>query len=494
MGFKQSFLARTISSVAAVGALSLLLASCSASGRPAEDYELRLGVTYQLGETPQSLEELAVRLAVDEVNAADQGIKIELVPAPVLPEEGDSETGEDSEEPAESGDTTEPETTDGEGPDDGESGDDTEGGLGEGEESDEPVEEVLPPSELTGLIAEKVHFILSGSDLTITESMVKELVRGDTPLASLADPLGESYSWVSHSLYLKFQPAQRLLGQAIAQKLVLDGHEFIGVIGVRNDHGANILSGLNYELETTLSQVVAEGFYDVGAANLHTASDWVLKHLPQAIVLLGDTEMPQVARILINAGYPAEQIYLVGYLAEDFAVPGNRFMEGAHALLPEADASEEFVLKLEEALAALGELPEDSELQLPSLEDASFSELSNAQTAYDAVMMIALTALQNGLNSAKALGEGIRTLSSPSEDAVQVSNFVDATEEMFNGVAIDYQGYIGGLAFGASGEMNEAQLSTAIFGERGELTEIEGFIFPNQQFIDQLPKPPETAE
>lgn len=494
MGFKQSYLARTISSVAAIGAVSLLLASCSASGRPAEDYELRLGVTYQLDEAPQSLEELAVRVAVDEINAADRGIKIELVPATSVPGDDETGLGEGSEEGVDSGDTLAPEAPGSEAPDDEATSDDTDGSLDEGEESNEPAEEVLPPSELTGLIAEKVHFILSGSDVVITENMVKELVRGDTPLASLADPVGESYSWVSHSLYLKFQPAQRLLGQAIAQKLVLDGREFIGVIGVRNDHGANVLSGLNYELETTLSQVVAEGFYDLGAANLHTASDWVLKHLPQAIVLLGDSEMPQVARILINAGYPAEQIYLVGYLAEDFAVPANRFLSGAHAMLPEAPASEAFLLKLEAALAALPEPAEDSEFVLPTIEDASFSEISNAQTAYDAVMMIALSALQNGLSSAKALGEGIRTLSSSSEKAVLVSDFGDATEQMFNGAEIDYQGYSGGLAFGASGEMNETRLSTAVFGEQGELTEFQEFIFPNQQFIDQLPQPPADSE
>ncbi|MGB3414075.1 MAG: hypothetical protein WBA28_05105 [Microbacteriaceae bacterium] len=456
---------------------------------------MNLGILSDPELYPTSYEDVAIRMAVDEVNAANMGIKINLVaadpfvpetPAPIDPDadpnaEPTQETpvAEETETPATDAPTETP-TTDApiETP------------------TDEPTAPVLPESAITSLLTKGVHAILSPKSLGITEDMVKELIAAKVPLISTATANPESYNWVTQGLYINATPTSRLLGQALAEKLMIDGKGFIGLLRKNNFYSTLIKEGLDSELVPTTGQVIVDVPYAADTVFFNGAVDLALAKKPPTLVLLSDTETTSLLNILLDAGYPAEQLVFVGANAHDYAPADlTHPLTGAMAISSDFTVSEAFQTSLNDYLATLSDLvpaPSDgTEAELPVL-DIDMASMSAAARAYDSVKLLALATLAGNSLEAKVLGDQLRAVSGGdgvSKDAIVMTDFKLGAEALFEGKKIDFDGISGGFSYERSGEPRQAIFTIYHYDEHNVLVEGEQFIVPNEAFIALLPKP-----
>src|SRR5699024_5839131 len=153
-----------------------------------------IGVFFDPDAAPQDAEDVAVMMAVDEINAAEKSLRIDLVYAG-----NDGTVVRDETDEAEETDEAD--------------------GADQAEETNSESEQ---PSLVTSLLEQDVDVILAPSRFRLTESMLEEVVDEKTVLFNVGEPLPESYNWVSNGYYLSASPSAWLYGRAIAEYSVLN--------------------------------------------------------------------------------------------------------------------------------------------------------------------------------------------------------------------------------------------------------------------------------
>jgi branched-chain amino acid transport system substrate-binding protein len=248
-------------------------------------------------------------------------------------------------------------------------------------------------------------------------------------------------------LYFRTAPSDVLQGEVLGNLIAANGAETLGMIVLNDSYGTGLRDNATMAYEKAGGMVVAQPTYNTGDTNFDAQIAEVLAADPDAIALITFEEVKTIAPELIGQGYPADQIYFVdGNLSDYSADFAAGLLEGAWGTLPGKPVvdTDEFFIRMNENWQAEGNA---------ALKDKAYSGES-----YDAVVLLALAALEAGSVEGVDVAAKLQEVSGGVEGGTKCSTFAECADIIIAGGQADYDGQSGPITFNEVGDPTEGTI------------------------------------
>ncbi len=256
-----------------------------------------------------------------------------------------------------------------------------------------------------------------------------------------------------------------MLGNLIAE----DGNETLGIIYQNDAYGTGLEKVVNDTFTAAGGTVVASKSFNVGDTIFDTQISDVTAADPQAIILITFNEIYSIAPALASAGFPSDKLYLVDGNLKQFgtdaapqddgtvlpALPAGIFT-GAQGTTPGPVLADDFKTRLNDNWVAAG--------------NADLTDYSYAAESYDAVVLIALAALDAKSVKGVDIAAKLQEVSGGSGDGKKFTSFADAAQGIIDGDTVDYDGYSGGVKFDDAGDPTEATIGIFKYDDQNKFS------------------------
>jgi branched-chain amino acid transport system substrate-binding protein len=403
----RRFIRNSVTMTAMLGVAALTLAGCSTTEPATPSGPLTLKIGTALPQTGNLAflgpgQEAGVGLAVTDINSADKGITVEVT-------------------------------------------------WGDSGDTDNKAYETEIPRLLDGDVSAIIGAASSGTSLQFIDQVIGAGVIQFSP----ANTSATFTTYDDNGLYFRTAPSDVLQGDLLGNVIAGDGNQTLGLI-VQNDSYGTGLSGFVKEAFTNAGgTVVAEALYNVGDTNFDAQIAEVTAENPDAIALITFEEAKTIVPELISGGYPADQLYYTdGNIADysaDFA-PG--LLEGGRGTLPGLDLTTlaDFTTRMNENWIANG----NADLA---------GVFSYGPEAYDAVVLLALAALEVGSVEGVEIATKIQEVSGGVEGGTKCTTFAECADIIIAGGQADYDGISGPITMNEVGDPTEASIGVYEYNE-----------------------------
>jgi len=400
--------ASLLGGIAMLGTSALVLSGCAAGtgggGGPVGDLTLKLGTA--LPETGNLAflgppEEAGVALGVKDVNDAAKGITIEVT-------------------------------------------------WGDSGDTDNKAYE----TEIPRLLDAGVTAILGAASSGTSLQFIDQVTGAGVIQFSPANTSAELTTYDDGGLYFRTAPSDVLQGEVLGNLIAADGNATLGMIVLNDSYGTGLAKFVGDAFTAAGGTVVAQPTYNTGDTNFDAQIAEVVAADPDAIVLITFEEVKTIAPELIGGGFPAEKVYFVdGNLAnysKDFK-PG--LLEGAKGTIPGLDITTiaDFTTRMNDNWVAEGN------------EDLA-DVFAYGPEAYDAVVLLALAALEAGSTEGVDMAAKLQEVSGGSGDGEKCTTFADCADIIIAGGTADYDGVSGPITFNEVGDPTEASIGIYQYG------------------------------
>jgi branched-chain amino acid transport system substrate-binding protein len=395
------------SATALIGAATLVLAGCTATEPATPTGPLTLKIGTALPQTGNLAflgpgEEAGVGLAVTDINSAGKGITVEVT-------------------------------------------------WGDSGDTDNKAYETEIPRLLDAGVSAIIGAASSGTSLQFIDQVVGAGVIQFSP----ANTSATFSTYDDKGLYFRTAPSDVLQGDLLGNVIAGDGNQTLGLI-VQNDSYGTGLSGFVKEAFTNAGgTVVAEALYNVGDTNFDAQIAEVTAENPDAIALITFEEAKTIVPELIAGGYPADQLYYTDGNIADYSAdftPG--LLEGGRGTLPGLDLTTlaDFTTRMNENWIANG----NADLA---------GVFAYGPEAYDAVVLLALAALEVGSVEGVDIATKIQEVSGGVEGGTKCTTFAECADIIIAGGQADYDGISGPITMNEVGDPTEASIGVYEYNE-----------------------------
>jgi len=355
-------------------------------------------------------EEAGVYLAVDEINAAGKGITIEFTP-------GDS------------GDT------------------------------DNKAYDTEIPRLLNAGVEAIIGAASSGTSLQFIDRVVAECVIQFSP----ANTSAALTTYEDRGLYFRTAPSDVLQGEVLGNLIAEDGHQKISMIVLNDSYGTGLAQFVTDAFTAAGGEVLAAPTYNTGDTNFTAQVAEALAGDPDAIVLITFEEVKTIVPELLAAGFPGDKLYFVdGNLTNfsDVFEPGA--LAGAKGTYPGVNEAniKEFVTRMNDNWVARG--------------NAALEVLAYGPESYDAVVLLALAALEARSTEGANMSMKLQEVSGGSGNGTKCTTFAECADIIIGGGTADYDGPSGGVNFNELGDPTEGNILIQQFDENNVPKTIRG--------------------
>lgn len=293
--------------LALLTASALVLAGCAGGSEPADsaapdaggDQPAASDLTLKIGTIlPQSgqlaylgpPEEAGTQLAVNDINEADMGIKIEA-------------TFRDS------GDTT----TD------------------------------IATISATDLLSEGVTAIVGAASSAVSFNIIDKITDAGVLQMSPANTSPDFTDYDDGGLYFRTAPSDLLQGEVLANQISEDGKSSLGMIVLNDPYGTGLAGSLKENYEAAGGKVVSEALFNEGDTTFDAQISTVMASKPDAIAVITFEQAKVIIPALVAAGAPSDNMYLVdGNLADFSADFEEGTLEGSKGTQPGPALTDDF--------------------------------------------------------------------------------------------------------------------------------------------------------
>ncbi|WP_062518178.1 ABC transporter substrate-binding protein [Demequina gelatinilytica] len=269
------------------------------------------------------------------------------------------------------------------------------------------------------------------------------LVLDDVDAAGIVmvSPANTSTSLSGYSdFYFRTAPPDTAQGAAVADLMMEDGASNIAILVQGDDYGVSFRDVVQARVEAaggTITYGTSGEEVDPAGGNFNANVEAALATNPDAILMIAFDVTAQIVPAIADAGYDMSKVYMsdgnTSNWGDTFA-PGT--LEGGKGTIPGSAPSDEFKALLDEANGS-------------ELEDVSY-----ANESYDAVMLVALAALQGGSSDPAVIQENMASVSG-ADGGTECSGWVECSDLINEGETINYQ------ALSLSGPFDENNDPTA---------------------------------
>ncbi len=281
----------------------------------------------------------------------------------------------------------------------------------------------IASAEVDKLFNQKVDAIIGAAASSVSLSVLDKITGAGVVHFSPANTAAGFDTYEDNGLYFRTAPSDRLQGQVLGNLAVEDGFQNVAIMARQDFYGEGLAEQVRTTLKEKGANVAEYILYSADAQNFTAEVNKVAAAKPDALVLISFEEATKIIPQLIAKGIGPQdiQIYFVDgnladYSKEKFDLTG---VKGTVPVPPGEDP--QFKKRLDEIN--------------PNLD----SYLYGAQS-YDAVVIVALAALQAGNDSGEAIGNNIIDVT---REGTQCSSFEECAKLIDEGEDIDYQGASG---------------------------------------------------
>jgi len=230
-------------------------------------------------------EEAGVQLAVNDINDAGLGIKVEAI----YRDSGDTTT-----------DTATPSVTD--------------------------------------LLSQDVTAIVGAASSGVSKTVIDKITGAGVVQFSPANTSPDFTTYADNGLYWRTAPSDLLQGEVLGNRIADDGNATLGLIVLNDAYGTGLAKATRASFEAAGGEIVAESLFNEGESNFASQIADVTAAAPDAIALITFDQSKIIVPDLVAGGFDGSKLYFVdGNLKDyepDFA-PG--LITGAKGTLPGLD-------------------------------------------------------------------------------------------------------------------------------------------------------------
>ena len=309
-------------------------------------------------------------------------------------------------------------------------------------------------TEIPRLLDAGVTAILGAASSGTSLQFIDQVTGAGVIQFSPANTSAELTSYDDNGLYFRTAPSDVLQGEVLGNLIAADGHETLGMIVLNDSYGTGLASFVSDAFTAAGGTVVAQPTYNTGDTNFDAQIAEVTAAAPDAIVLITFEEVKTIAPELIGGGYAAADVYFVdGNLAnysEDFAAG---LLEGAKGTLPGLDITTiaDFTTRMNDNWVAEGN-------------DDLADVFAYGPEAYDAVVLLALAALEAGSVEGVDMAAKLQEVSGGVEGGTKCTTFAECADIIIGGGQADYDGVSGPITFNELGDPTEASIGVYQYG------------------------------
>ena len=282
----------------------------------------------------------------------------------------------------------------------------------------------------------------SGVSLQFIDRVIAECVIHFSP----ANTSAAFTDYEDKGLYFRTAPSDVLQGEVLGNLIAEDGHQRISMIVLNDSYGTGLAQFTTEAFEAAGGEVIAAPTYNTGDTNFTSQISEALAGDPDAIVLVTFDEAKTIVPELTSQ-FPGKDLYFVdGNLTNysaDFA-PGT--LEGAKGTYPGVNEAKiaDFVAKLDSNWQARG--------------NAALELNAYGPETYDAVIVLALAALEARSTQGANMSEKLQEVSGGSGNGTKCTSFAECTDIINDGGTADYDGPSGAITFNDVGDPTDGNI------------------------------------
>lgn len=309
-------------------------------------------------------------------------------------------------------------------------------------------------TEIPRLLGEGATAIVGAASSGTSLQFIDQVIAANAIQFSPANTSAAFTGYEDKGLYWRTAPSDVLQGEVLGNLIGADGNETLGMIVLNDAYGTGLACFTKAAFEAAGGEVVATSLYNTGDTNFSAQVEDVLAAGPDAIALITFEEVKTIIPELIGAEVAPEQLYLVdGNLAnfgDDFEA-GT--MAGAKGTYPAVDPAS--IATFRDNLQAFWTGAGNAELQ----------DFTYGPESYDAVVLLALAALQAGSTAGPDVAANLQAVSGGSGEGTKCTTFAECADLIIAGEAADYDGVSGPITFNEVGDPTEASIGVFEYGD-----------------------------
>ncbi len=300
-----------------------------------------------------------------------------------------------------------------------------------------------------------VQAVVGAAASGVTKLVINKITGAGVVEFSPANTSDEFTCWNDKGLYFRTAPPDVLQSQALAQLIAADGAQRVSILARNDPYGAGLADNTEQNLlDAGIPQdQIQKTIYDPNATSYNTEIDDIRQFNPDAIAVIGFDESKKI----------------ITRMSEVQIGPGEKLVYGTDGNMGNAlgQGLPPGLLEGMKGTTPLSKLSGDFEQRLKQ-QDSKLVDFNYAGEAYDAVMLIALSAEQakstRGVDIASAVN-------GTTKDGEKCSSFADCKEIISSGGNIDYDGVTGTLDFVDAGEPGAGSYGILHFNAQNQIDE-----------------------
>lgn len=268
----------------------------------------------------------------------------------------------------------------------------------------------------------------------VSKKVIQTVVDAGVPMISPANNATDFTDFADEGLYWRTAPPCTLEGDVLAEQVAASGAKTVGLLTQTEACGEALTEAVTVGLERRDVEVVATASLDAGGT-IDAAVAAFVEEQPDAVVVVTSQAKAAIAP-LVAAEFGGEQLFFLGLPPADYSAEfAEGALLGAVATLPGPD------------LPSLGDFT-DRLLEV----DPALVEFSYTPEAYDAVILLALAALQaNSVDGAEVSAQ-LQAVSGGADGGTPCLSFADCADVIIAGGIADYEGISGSITFDDHGD------------------------------------------
>ena len=314
-------------------------------------------------------------------------------------------------------------------------------------------------TEVPRLLADGVSAIIGAASSGTSKLFIDDVTGAGVIQFSPANTSADFTTWDDNGLYWRTAPSDVLQGEVLGNLIAEDGNETLGIIYLNDSYGTGLKEFTSKAFTAAGGEVVAEASYNTGDTSFDAQISQVTAANPDAIALIAFEETKTIVPGL--SGFPSDKLYFVdGNLADYSADFPEGTLTGAKGTLPGLDTAKlgDFTDRLQAYVAGEGD---------PELKDFSY-----AAESYDAVILLALAALEANSVDGADIAAKLQEVSGGSGDGEKATDFASAAQIILDGGTVDFDGNSGPITFDENGDPTEATIGIYQYDDENKYARI----------------------
>jgi branched-chain amino acid transport system substrate-binding protein len=298
----------------------------------------------------------------------------------------------------------------------------------------------------------------SGTSLQFIDRVIAECVIQFSP----ANTSAALTTYEDRGLYFRTAPSDVLQGEVLGNLIAEDGHQRISMIVLNDSYGTGLAQFVTDSFTAAGGEVIAAPTYNTGDTNFTAQIAEALAGDPDAIVLITFDEVKTIVPELISQ-FPGENLYFVdGNLTNYSEVFEPGALAGAKGTYPGVNEANiaDFVKRMNDNWVARG--------------NAALEVLAYGPESYDAVVLLALAALEARSTEGANMSMKLQEVSGGSGSGTKCTTFAECADIIIGGGTADYDGPSGPVTFNELGDPTDGNILIQQFDENNVPKTIRG--------------------